>query len=122
MVAVDDDGARFGVAALALRGRKGYRAERSLFYDSKNEIGLRYTYARAPTGFRNAGEVAGQLLCHLRASIDDPQLRDAPAPAVVTVPASFHGAQSTGTLRAGERAFARARCVCWTSPTRPFSI
>lgn len=105
VVAVTDEGPQFGVAALALRGRAGFRAERKLFYDSKNEIGLRYTYARAPDGFRNAGEVAAQLLCHLRAAIVDPELRAAPAPTVVTVPASFHGAQRTATLRAGEQAF-----------------
>jgi|CXWL01.1.fsa_nt_gi molecular chaperone DnaK (HSP70) len=104
-VAITEQGARFGVAALALRGRRGYSQERGLFCESKNEVGLRYTYARAPEGFRNATEIATQLLTHLRAEIVDPRVRNAPAPLVVTVPASFHGAQRTATVRAAESAF-----------------
>jgi molecular chaperone DnaK len=48
--AVAIEGARtlFGADALAKRGQRGFPAESKLFYETKNDIGLRYTYARAP--------------------------------------------------------------------------
>jgi len=33
--------------------------ERNLFYDTKNEMGLRKTYFRAPESFNHASKVAG---------------------------------------------------------------
>lgn len=105
VVAVDSGRVLFGVDALSRRGQKGFLPERTLFCESKNEIGLRYTYARAPEGFANAGEVAGKLLGHLRDGLPG-RIRDAiDWPLVVTVPASFHGAQRLATVSAAEKAF-----------------
>lgn len=104
-VAVDGTRTLFGAEALAKRREKGFLPERNLFCESKNEIGLRYTYARAPEGFSNAGDIAAKLLAHLRDSIVDPWIRGANSPLVVTVPASFHGAQRLATVHAANRAF-----------------
>lgn len=104
-VAVDGDHTWFGAEALAKRGQKGFRTEKNLFYDSKNEIGLRYTYANAPIGFKNAGEVASQLLNHMRQTVCLPTNEPLSPPVVVTVPASFHGAQRQATVRATRHAF-----------------
>ena len=104
-VAADGEDAVFGVEALAQRGQPGMRVERNLFYDTKNLIGLRYTYARAPQGFRTPVDIAAQLLRHLRDSVHDPIACLAKYPGVVTVPASFHGAQRLATVHAAERAF-----------------
>lgn len=104
-VAIDGGRTLFGAEALAKRGQKGFLVDRGLFYESKNEIGLRYTYARAPAGFNTAGDIATKLLSHLRDSISDPAVRSANAPVVVTVPASFHGAQRMATVSAAQQAF-----------------
>ncbi|WP_330945899.1 hypothetical protein [Thermomonas sp. LB-4] len=64
-VAVGRDGREFyGAEALAKRGQRGFqpRQRKGLFLESKNEIGLRHSYAKAPEGFRNAGEVAEKLV------------------------------------------------------------
>ena len=95
----------FGAEGLALRGTKGVLPERQLFYETKNLIGLRYTFARAQEGFRNATDIAAQLLRHLRDHIDDPVAKRAKFPGVVAVPASFHGAQRQATVRAALAAF-----------------
>jgi molecular chaperone DnaK len=36
--------------------------ERNLFYDTKNEMGLRKTYYRAPEAFNHASKIAGKVL------------------------------------------------------------
>lgn len=95
----------FGADAQALLGRKGVRPDRELFRETKNLMGLRYTYARAPQGLRTPADVAKQLLRHLRDGIDDPVARRAQSPAVVAVPASFHGAQRSATIAAACAAF-----------------
>ncbi|HET8941533.1 MAG TPA: Hsp70 family protein [Rudaea sp.] len=102
------DGERllFGAPALARRRRSGVLPERDIFFETKNLIGLRYTYARAPQGLRNPSEVAAQLLRHLRDGIADATARNAGFPAVVAVPASFHGAQRQATVAAARAAFA----------------
>jgi len=105
VVALDGERPVFGAEALAFRGKPAMRAERNLFYDTKNLIGLRYTYAGAPQGFRTPVDIASQLLRHMRESVDDPIARRANPPGVVTVPASFHGAQRLATVRAAEKAF-----------------
>ena len=119
-VAVTDQGPVFGLAALSLRGSKGMAPERKLFYDCKNEIGLRYSYSRAPDGLRSAGEVAAQLLRHLHAQIGDQAIRTAAMHAVVTVPASFHGAQRTATVSAAEFAFGRGGVKLLDEPYAAF--
>lgn len=96
----------FGAQALALRGKNGALTERNLFYETKNQIGLRYTYARAPKDFRTPTDIASQLLHHLRENIADPIAKNAKLPVVLAVPASFHGAQRYATLCAAVRPFA----------------
>lgn len=106
-VAVGRDGREFyGAQALAKRGQRGFqpRQRKGLFLETKNEIGLRHTYAKAPEGFRNAGEVAGKLLGHMREALGEAEGADA-APLVVTVPAAFHGAQRIATRDAAAFAF-----------------
>lgn len=110
-VAITADGSTvFGAQALALRGKKGALPEKNLFYETKNLIGLRYTYARAPKEFRTPTEIASQLLQHLREGIDDPVAGKAKLPVVLAVPASFHGAQRTATMCAAVKPFA-AKCA-----------
>lgn len=104
-VAIDSGRPIFGADALAKRGQRGFLPERGLFYETKNEIGLRYTYARAPAGFSNAADIAARLIGHLRDSITDSVARRADAPLVIGVPASFHAAQRMATVEAGERGF-----------------
>lgn len=77
---------------------------RGSFAETKNEIGLRHTYARAPEGFRSATEIAGHLIQHLfeASGLDTEPFAE---PLVITVPASFHGAQRSATLEAADRVF-----------------
>ncbi len=99
----------FGAEALALRKTPGVRAERDLFHETKNLIGLRYTFKDAPEGLRNPAAVAAALIGHLRgcarAQMPGPVMK----PVVVTVPASFHAAQREATVWAAEKAFYRKR-------------
>ena len=99
----------FGAEALALRKSPGIRAERDLFYETKNLIGLRYTFKDAPEGLRHPAEIAAALMGHLRESsrarLPGPVLQ----PVVVTVPASFHAAQREATAWATEKAFYQSR-------------
>jgi len=85
-----------GHAARRYVGKKGFLPQRDVFRETKNEIGLRYTYWKAPEEFNSATKIAGVLLDHLIAGAGD----DFSLPLVVTVPASFHGAQRTATLQA----------------------
>jgi molecular chaperone DnaK len=105
--AVAVDGARtlFGADALAKRGQRGFPAESKLFYETKNDIGLRYTYARAPDGFQTATEIATHFLSYLHDAITDAAAASAKSPLVVTVPASFHGSQRLATVQAAEAGF-----------------
>ena len=105
VVARDGERTLFGAQALSLRGKPGVFPERDLFYETKNLIGLRYTYARAPADLRTPTEIASQLLRHLREGIDDPVARNVGSPTVVAVPASFHGAQRHATVKAALTAF-----------------
>lgn len=91
-----------GEGAKRLRARSselGLEPGRHLFFDCKNEIGLRKTYHRAPEGYRSASEIAGRVLSFLHRSLvaDDPTPIDR---LVVTVPASFQLAQRRDTLAA----------------------
>src|SRR5215510_7899908 len=50
----------------------GFEQNRNLFFDCKNDIGTRKTYHRAPSGFRDAAEIAGKVLEFLyNAALDD---------------------------------------------------
>ena len=59
----------FGADALALRRTCGVLPERNLFLETKNLIGLRYTFKNAPEGLRNPAEVAATLMSHMRKTV-----------------------------------------------------
>jgi molecular chaperone DnaK len=79
---------------------RGLEQGRDLFWDCKNDMGLKRTYHRAADGLRSAREIGGQVLRFLRDAVraaDDTP----PDRVVVTVPASFQAAQRRDTLEAG---------------------
>lgn len=92
-----------GEGAKRLRANAGLRRNKDIFYECKNDIGVRRTYHLAPLGFRNAAEIGGHVLAFLKAaaesSSESPSTRT-----VVTVPASFQVAQRSDTLRAAQLA------------------
>lgn len=102
VVALREGKAVVGHAAKRLARTPGFRQHRGSFAETKNEIGLRHTYASAPEGFRNATDIAAHLLGQLVDTTMIEGLAD-PAHWVITVPASFHGAQRTATLEAARR-------------------
>jgi len=108
-VAQRGDERLFGAEALALRRTRGILPERNLFLETKNLIGLRYTFKNAPEGLRNPAEVAATLMGHMRKTARGRVPRPVLAPIVVTVPASFHAAQREATVCAAEKAFECSR-------------
>jgi molecular chaperone DnaK (HSP70) len=107
VVAIQSGQTRIGHAARRLVGQKGFIPQRDVFRETKNEIGLHYTYWKAPEGFGSATQIATILLKHLRDGIDD----EVASPCVVTVPASFHGAQRMATLAAASTALGNTRLL-----------
>jgi len=106
IVALDGGKAVVGEGAKRLRSRSGelgLRQNKNVFFDCKNEIGLRRTYHLAPEGFRSPAEIASHVLRFLwnAALLDEPTL---PTRVVVTVPASFQAAQRRDTLEAARLA------------------
>lgn len=101
------DGQRYvGSGAKDLRARMGdlgLEQNRNIFWDCKNDIGVRLTYHKAATGFRSAREIAGHLLHFLMAAAtgDDTSAGEA---ITITVPASFQAAQRGDTLDAARLA------------------
>jgi len=87
----------------ARAGELGLSPSRDLFWDTKNDIGVRKTYHRAPEGSRNASEIGAHVLRFLAAAA---ARKGAPPPdrVVVTVPASFQAAQRADTLAAARAA------------------
>jgi len=76
---------------------------RNLFFDCKNDMGLRETYHRAPEGFRSAAAIGGRVLGFLSQAAE----KASPMPldrTVVTVPASFQIAQRRDTQEAADLA------------------
>ena len=95
-----------GAGAKDLRARIGeFKLElyRNIFWDCKNDMGVRRTYNKAPVGFRSAKEVAGHLLNFLIKSATKGN-QQPPDKTVVTVPASFQAAQRRDTTEAAELA------------------
>lgn len=74
------------------------RQDENIFYDCKNEMGIRKTYPKAPPGFRSASEIGGKILefiCGTASKSQGPHT----GKVVVTVPASFQMAQRNDTLK-----------------------
>lgn len=95
----------FGAQALALRKTRGVKVERDLFHETKNVMGLRYTFKDAPADLRSPIDVATALVGHMRSQARDLVPHPVNPPVVVTVPASFHGVQRLATMVSTERAF-----------------
>ncbi|MBP7623353.1 MAG: Hsp70 family protein [Xanthomonadales bacterium] len=104
VVAVKDGEAIVGHAAKRLARTSKFFQHRGSFSETKNEIGLRHTYARAPEGFQSATEIATHLVRHLM-EVSGLVVEPVAEPLVITVPASFHGAQRTATLESADQAF-----------------
>lgn len=106
VLALHDGQVYIGAGAKDLRAHIGdldLELYRNIFWDCKNDIGVRRTYHKASAGYRSAKEIGGHLLKFL---IDSAAEGDSlPADAtVVTVPASFQAAQRQDTLDAAQLA------------------
>lgn len=94
-----------GEGAKRLRAVQGAGLEeyKSWFAETKNDMGVRRTYHRAPAEFRSARAVAAEILKFLHQAA----LAESNIPVsrtVVTVPASFQAAQRRDTVDAAQRA------------------
>jgi tetratricopeptide (TPR) repeat protein len=102
VVALTDKEVLVGKGARRLRSRtagNGLKRNRSIFYECKNEIGLRRRYNSAPEGFESPAQISGHILEFLYESA----LKKSPVPirqSVITVPASFQANQRNDTLEA----------------------
>ena len=99
VVALQGEKLLVGEGAKMLRTRLrdfGLEQNRNIFWECKNDIGVRRTYHKAPDGFQSAKAIGGHLLKFLM----DAALTENPTPvttAVVTTPASFQAAQRQDT-------------------------
>jgi len=92
---------------------------KSVFAETKNEIGLRYSYWKAPPSLNDATQVAAHVLAHLETEHQQ-ALASSNAPFVVGVPAAFQGTQRTATLEAADKAFCGAECSLIDEPVAAF--
>ena len=98
VVAITDQGQLHGRdARRLLRERVESARNKSVFAETKNEIGLRYSYWKAPPELGDATAVASTFLAALGRQFA-PRLQGVHAPLVVGVPAAFHGPQRSATL------------------------
>jgi molecular chaperone DnaK (HSP70) len=100
VVAILDGRALVGRGANRLRrapAEHGLKEDATLFYETKNFIGLEKSYPNAPEGFRTPAEIGGHVLglLYREATTTAPASR-----VVVTVPTSFQSNQRAETVRA----------------------
>lgn len=107
VVAIRPEGGHWvGEGARRLRARPQEAAlvlERTLFYNTKNDMGLAKTYYRAPDGYDHASKIAGHVLRFLRDGALEATAAEASS-VTVTVPASFLFNQRSDTVEAGRMA------------------
>ncbi len=102
VVALHDGKRLVGEGAKRLRTRlrdSDLEQNRNIFWECKNDIGVRRTYHKAPDGLNSAKTIGGCLLKFLM----DAALTEDPTPVtttVVTTPASFQAAQRQDTVQA----------------------
>jgi len=106
IVVLSEDQEIVGEGAKRLRAKSsenGLAQNISLFYDCKNDIGIKKTYHKAPAGYRSAADVSSRILYFLHQAAK--QESSVPIDrAVVTVPASFQAGQRKDTLFAAQQA------------------
>lgn len=107
VVAIDKSGKTWiGEGAKRMRSLPrdyGLSPEKNLFHDTKNEIGLRKRYHRAPEEYDHARKIAGHVLRFLAQGARKVS-GHAAVRTVVTVPASFQLNQRADTLEAARLA------------------
>lgn len=91
---------------------------KTVFAETKNEIGLRYSYWKAPPSLTDATHVAAHVLGHL-ASSNEAVLADCDSCAI-GVPAAFQGTQRTATLEAADTALYGLDCTLVDEPVAAF--
>ncbi len=95
-----------GEGAKRILERSGSAAlvpERSIFFNTKNEMGIRKTYRSAPEPYKHPYKIAGHILDFLRNAASR-ELPVTPNRIVVTVPASFQISQRRDTIEAAKLA------------------
>ena len=90
-------------ARLLLARSREHEWQKHVFAETKNEIGLKYTYWKARQGFETPVAIAGHVLDHLHKTFAH-AITGAGEPVVIGVPAAFQGTQRSATLEAARRA------------------
>ncbi len=103
VVAIVDGKVLVGEGAKRFRTNKDAIFEQNIWWETKNHIGTRQTYKKAPDGFKTPKDIATKILAFLldAAKNHNPAEIDS---FIVTVPASFQLPQREDTLAAAELA------------------